>query len=47
MGKGEMIRKLKQAGIRRADKENTNMTVKLEHLKTFQVIKLYAAVYGV
>jgi hypothetical protein len=38
--KGKMIKCLKEkAGIRKADKEG--YTVSLEHLKTYQVSKLY------
>jgi hypothetical protein len=37
--KGKMIKALKQAGIRKGDKEGA--MVSLEHLKTFQVTKLY------
>ena len=37
--KGTMIKELKKNGIRRGDKNGA--IVKLEHLKTFEVIKLY------
>ena len=37
--KGSMIKALKQHGIRKGDKNGAE--VSLEHLKTFQVIKLY------
>ena len=37
--KGDMIKKLKQAGIRRGNKNGA--TVCLEQLKTADVIKLY------
>ena len=39
MTKGKMITALKKAGIRTGDKDGA--MVQLEHLKTFQVIKLY------
>ena len=39
MTKGEMIKKLKANGIRR-----TSNGKKLEHAKTFEIIKLYAEV---
>ena len=37
--KGVMIKALKEAGIRRGNKDGAE--VKLEHLKTYQVIDLY------
>lgn len=37
--KGKMIKCLKEHGIRKADKEG--YTVSLEHLKMYQVSKLY------
>ena len=37
--KGKMIQSLKQAGVRKGDKNGA--TVKLEHLKTPEVTKLY------
>ena len=40
LGKGKMIRELKKVGIRRGDKNGS--IVPLEHLKTPEVIKLYA-----
>lgn len=39
MGKGRMIRDLKKIGVRRGDKNGA--TVKLEHLKTSEIIKLW------
>ena len=42
--KGKMIRELKKAGVRRGDKNGS--IVKLEHLKTFDIIKLYAEYCG-
>ena len=39
LSKGQMIKSLKEAGIRKGDKNGAE--VSLEHLKTFQVIKLY------
>ena len=39
MTKGKMISELKKKGIRRGDKDGA--MVSLEHLKTFDVIKLY------
>jgi hypothetical protein len=39
MTKGKMISALKKAGVRSGDKDGA--MVSLEHLKTFQVIKLY------
>lgn len=38
--KGSMIRELKRVGVRKGDKNGAE--VSLEHLKTFQVIKLYS-----
>ena len=38
--KGTMIKELKQKGVRRGDKNGS--VVKLEHLKTPEVIKLYS-----
>ena len=37
--KGQMIKSLKEAGVRSGDKNGAK--VSLEHLKTFQVIELY------
>ena len=37
--KGFMIKKLKEKGIRKGDKNGA--TVQLEHLKTFQITKMY------
>ena len=39
-GKGKMIRELKAKGVRRGEKNGS--IVALEHLKTPEVIKLYA-----
>ena len=39
MGKGKMIKYLKANGIRRGDKNGFD--VPLEHLKTYQIIKMY------
>ena len=39
MTKGEMTKALKEKGIRSGDKNGA--TVSLEHLKTFEIIKLY------
>ena len=39
MFKGQMIRKLKSIGVRTGDKNGA--IVKLEHLKTSDVIKVY------
>lgn len=39
LSKGKMISELKKNGIRTGDKNGAE--VSLEHLKTFQVIKLY------
>lgn len=39
MTKGKMITELKKVGIRRADKDGA--MVSLEHLKTFDITKLY------
>lgn len=39
--KGKMVRKLKTAGIRRAEKDGTGAFVSLEHLKYYQVARLY------
>ena len=44
MTKGEMIKKLKAAGVRRGDKDGA--TVALEHLKTYAVINLYYKTFG-
>lgn len=43
-GKGKMIKALKAKGIRRGDKNGS--IVSLEHLKTYEVIKLYAEHIG-
>lgn len=40
LSKGKMISELKKKGIRKGDKNGAE--VSLEHLKTFQVIKLYS-----
>lgn len=40
MTKGKMIKALKEVGIRTGDKNGS--TVKLEHLKTYEITKLYA-----
>lgn len=40
MGKGRMIKELKVKGIRRGEKNGA--IVKLEHLKTFAIITLWA-----
>lgn len=37
--KGEMVRELKKAGIRFGDKNGAK--VKVEHLKSFQIITMY------
>lgn len=37
--KGFMTKELKKAGIRKADKNGAS--VSLEHLKTYEIIKLY------
>jgi hypothetical protein len=39
-GKGKMIKELKAKGVRRGDKNGS--IVSLEHLKSYEVIKLYA-----
>ena len=39
LSKGQMIKALKQQGIRKGDKNGAE--VSLEYLKTFQVTKLY------
>lgn len=39
MTKGQMIKALKEKGIRRGDKYGA--CVQLEHLRTYQVINLY------
>jgi hypothetical protein len=39
MTKGKMISALKKVGIRRGDKDGA--MVALEHLKTFEIIKMY------
>lgn len=44
MTKGKMIRELKKIGVRRGEKNGT--VVKLEHLKFFEVAKLYGAYIG-
>lgn len=41
MTKGEMIKELKKAGVRR-----NNQDKKLEHCKTFEIIKLYCETFG-
>lgn len=40
MTKGEMCKVLKANGIRKGDKDGS--FVSLEHLKTYQIIKMYA-----
>ena len=40
MGKGKMIKELKAKGIRRGEKNGA--VVKLEHLKTFDIIRLWS-----
>ena len=42
--KGYMVKRLKEAGIRRGDKNGA--TVALEHLKTFAIINLYVDTFG-
>ena len=42
--KGAMIKRLKEAGIRRGDKDGA--TVALEHLKTYSIINLYYDTFG-
>jgi hypothetical protein len=37
--KGTMVKELKKKGVRTGDKDGA--TVKLEHLKTYQITKLY------
>lgn len=44
MTKGMMIKELKQAGIRKAVKEGIGL-VSLEHLKFYQVCKLWAETF--
>lgn len=44
MTKGKMIRELKKIGIRRGEKNGA--VVKLEHLKSFEVAKLYGLHIG-
>ena len=44
MTKGKMIRELKKIGIRRGEKNGA--VVKLEHLKSFEVVKLYGLYIG-
>lgn len=39
--KGQMIKELKRVGIRKVEKEGNSALVSLEHLKYFQVAKLY------
>ena len=39
-GKGKMIKELKAKGVRRGEKNGS--IVSLEHLKSYEVIKLYA-----
>lgn len=39
--KGQMIKELKQAGIRTAEKEGVGSAIGLEHLKYFQVCQLW------
>ncbi len=39
--KGQMIKELKRVGIRKVEKEGSGALVSLEHLKYFQVAKLY------
>lgn len=42
--KGKMIKALKAKGIRKGEKKG--LFVQLEHLKTFDVVKLYARHIG-
>jgi hypothetical protein len=42
--KGYMVKKLKEAGIRRGDKNGAS--VPLEHLKTYAIINLYVDTFG-
>ena len=39
--KGQMIKELKNAGIRRAEKDGSGAEVSLEHLKYYQVANLW------
>ena len=44
MTKGKMVKRLKEAGIRRGDKNGAS--VALEHLKTHAIINLYYDTFG-
>lgn len=45
MTKGQMIKDLKKAGVRKAVKEGVGL-VKLEHLKFYQVCNLWTETFG-
>lgn len=44
MTKGKMCKALKENGIRKGEKNGA--LVSLEHLKTYQIIKMYAELVG-
>lgn len=39
--KGQMIKELKNAGVRQAEKDGSGAVVSLEHLKYFQIAKIW------
>jgi len=43
--KGYMIKKLKERGYRKGIQDNTGALVQLEHLKYYQIAKLYNEVF--
>lgn len=44
--KGQMVKDLKNAGVRRAEKNGTGSLVVLEHLKYYQIAKLWAETFA-
>lgn len=43
--KGQMIKELKQAGIRKAEKDGTGALVSLEHLRYYQICNIWEATF--
>lgn len=44
--KGQMVKDLKNVGIRMAEKNETGSLVGLEHLKYYQIAKLWAETFA-
>lgn len=44
--KGQMIKDLKNAGIRRAEKDGSGTLVSLEHLKYYQIANIWQETFG-